>query len=117
MQSLRIGSRRLYDSSRSPYYNRVFSSRPFPTASIGQSRYASSRSSFVPRLAEGSIWESIIPKGIRDRWNGVDKLGKKKAVNPATYFIWIYLLIGSQAIRIMGVQTDFNTYMRKADIK
>ncbi|KAK5048355.1 hypothetical protein LTR84_006025 [Exophiala bonariae] len=117
MQSLRVGSRGLYNLSRTPPSGIVFSSHPVPTASIAQWRCASTRSSFVPRLAEGSVWQSIIPKSLRDRWNGVDNSGKKKPANPATYFIWIYLLIGSQAIRIMGVQTEFNTYMRKADIK
>lgn len=116
MQPLRASSR-IYSSSRSRLPGGVVSFLPFPTASISQCRNASSQSSLLPRLAQGSIWQSIIPKSLRDRWNRTDKSGKKKPINPASYFIWIYLLIGSQSIRIIGVQTDFDEYMRKADLK
>lgn len=84
---------------------------------LGQSRHASSQNSLLPKLAQTSIWHSIVPRSLRDRWSQTDKFGKKKPINPASYFIWIYLLIGSQSIRIMGIQTEFDTYMRKADLK
>jgi hypothetical protein len=41
----------------------------------------------------------------------------QKTRNPANYFIWIYLLIGSQAIRIMNVKTESVKQHRLADIK
>ncbi|KIW20075.1 hypothetical protein PV08_00650 [Exophiala spinifera] len=78
-------------------------------------QHTSSRGSNLPRLAQPSVWDSIIPKGLRRTHASRD--GKKKATNPATYFIWIYILIGSQAIRIMGTKNDFVTFTRKADIK
>jgi hypothetical protein len=59
----------------------------------------------------------VIPKGLRDKWNPFSRPATKKPANPATYFIWIYILIGSQAIRIMGIQTEYTTFMRKADLK
>ena len=75
-----------------------------------------SSSEHFPRLIQPSIWQSIIPKFLRAR----DKSqlpAEKKPPNPASYFIWIYLFIGSQAIRIMGVQNEYNTFMRKAESK
>jgi hypothetical protein len=77
-------------------------------------RYSSSE--HLPRLAQPSIWQSIIPKSLRTR----DKRQlptEKKPPNPASYFIWIYLFIGSQAIRIIGVQNEYKTFMRKAELK
>jgi hypothetical protein len=75
-----------------------------------------SSSEHLPKLAQPSIWHSIIPKSLRTR----DKSQlptEKKPPNPASYFIWIYLFIGSQAIRIIGVQNEYNTFMRKAELK
>jgi Family of unknown function (DUF5321) len=77
-------------------------------------RYSSSE--HLPKLAQSSIWQSIIPKFLRTR----DKRQlptEKKPPNPASYFIWIYLFIGSQAIRIIGVQNEYKTFMRKAEVK
>lgn len=77
-------------------------------------RYSSSE--HLPKLAQPSIWQSIIPKSLRTR----DKRQlptEKKPPNPASYFIWIYLFIGSQAIRIIGVQNEYKTFMRKAEVK
>src|ERR1700733_8134754 len=77
-------------------------------------RYSSSE--HLPKLAQPSIWQSIIPKFLRTR----DKRQlptEKKPPNPASYFIWIYLFIGSQAIRIIGVQNEYKTFMRKAEVK
>jgi len=74
-------------------------------------------SSSLPRLVQPSIWHSIIPKALRSRREGKVTLGEKKSTNPASYFIWIYLFIGSQAIRIIGVQNEFKIFMRKAEVK
>ncbi|EXJ88220.1 hypothetical protein A1O1_05150 [Capronia coronata CBS 617.96] len=76
-----------------------------------------SQSSHLPRIMQPSIWHSVIPKSIRSRFSTPDPSKKKKPSNPATYFVWIYLLIGSQAIRIMGLKNDFANYTRQADLK
>ncbi|KAI1618319.1 hypothetical protein EDD37DRAFT_622329 [Exophiala viscosa] len=78
-------------------------------------QHTASGESRLPRIAQPSIWHSIIPRPLRGRSASAE--GKKKPTNPATYFLWIYLLIGSQAIRIMGIQNDFTTFMRRADLK
>jgi hypothetical protein len=75
-----------------------------------------SSSEHLPKLAQPSIWQSIIPKSLRSR-DKSQLAAEKKPANPASYFIWIYLFIGSQAIRIIGVQNEYNTFMRKAETK
>lgn len=78
-------------------------------------QHTASQGSHLPRLAQPSIWHSIIPKSLRSKYAPSET--RKKPTNPASYFIWIYLLIGSQAIRIMGLKTDFTTFVRQADLK
>ncbi|OAL36187.1 hypothetical protein AYO20_04601 [Fonsecaea nubica] len=57
------------------------------------------------------------PKAFRDRSLSHEQSAHKKPSNPATYFIWIYILIGSQAIRIIGVKNEFMAFSRRADVK
>ena len=80
-------------------------------------RVLSSDARTLPKLVQPSIWHSIIPRFLRSRPSQASESGQKKARNPATYFIWIYLLIGSQAIRILQVQNEFNTFMRRAELR
>jgi len=77
-------------------------------------RHASSE--HFPKLVQPSIWQSIIPRSLRLREKS-QLPAEKKPPNPASYFIWISLFIGSQAIRIIGVHNEYNTFMRKAELK
>ena len=70
----------------------------------------------LPRIAQSSTWQSIIPRFLRQRTSSTPGL-PKKASNPANYFIWIYILIGSQAIRILSLKNEFRNYTRQADLK
>jgi len=81
-------------------------------------QHTSTESALRPRLAQPSIWESIVPRGLRERqWKSATATTTKKATNPASYFIWIYLLIGSQAIRIISTQNEHTAFVRRADLK
>lgn len=71
----------------------------------------------LPRIIQPSLWETIFPRHLREQARSLFRPPQKKASNPAIYFIWIYILIGSQAIRILGTQHEFNTFMRRADLK
>lgn len=95
----------------SPLVSRLL--QPRPTAR----RFESTMSdrAHVPRIAQPSVWRNIIPKPFR-RGSAATQSGPKIR-NPANYFIWIYILIGSQAIRIMNVKTEARTGDRLADIK
>ncbi|KAK2794788.1 hypothetical protein FQN52_007558 [Onygenales sp. PD_12] len=64
---------------------------------------------------EVSVWTSIVPKFLRNReWFGAPR---KREPNPATFYVIIFLLIGSQAIRMIGLRNDFANYCRSADAK
>ncbi|KIW23495.1 uncharacterized protein PV07_11688 [Cladophialophora immunda] len=84
---------------------------------LRRSRHTSSQERHLPRIAQTSIWDSIIPRAFRGRPKPREQSMQNKPTNPATYFIWIYILIGSQAIRIMGVKNEFTTFSRRADHK
>lgn len=91
---------------------------PIERYSFRRLQHDAAQPSHLPKMAQSSFWHSIVPKALRDRLKRRSEgVGKGKRTNPASYFIWIYLFIGSQAIRIMGVQQDFNTFTRKADLK
>ena len=56
----------------------------------------------------------MIPRFLRR-----DKAAEKKpwTWNPASFFIIIFLLIGSQSIRIIGLQNEHDAYIRKMNAK
>ncbi|EER43173.1 conserved hypothetical protein [Histoplasma capsulatum H143] len=54
----------------------------------------------VPKILEPSMWTSLIPKFLRNgNWRGTEAAGRKsRAPNPATFYVIMFTLIGSQAI-------------------
>ena len=80
--------------------------------------YATSTTN-LPRVAQPSLWYSIVPKAFRTPKNSQapDKPQRMKEWNPATFFIWIFLLIGSNAIQMIAIKNEYSTFSRKADIK
>ena len=80
--------------------------------------YASSIES-LPRVAQPSLWHSIVPRFLRKSRKsekGVQST-KPKEWNPATFFIIIFMLIGSNAIQMIALRNDFTTFSRRADAK
>ena len=71
----------------------------------------------LPRILQPELWANIIPSSIRVKAREAFANRQHKKTNPATYFIWIYLLIGSQAIRIIQTKNEAATYSRKADLQ
>lgn len=78
-------------------------------------RLQSTTSSSVPRIAQGSVWTSMIPRFIRDR--KARDTRKSEEWNPATFYIIIFILIGSQAIRMLLLKNDWKAYSRSTDAK
>lgn len=84
-----------------------------------------STSTSLPKYAQPSIWQSIIPRSIRER--GLFRRDKKsdgsaaspasKEWNPASFFIIIFTLIGSQAIQLLVLRKDTENYKRRTDAK
>ncbi|KAI9045417.1 DUF5321 domain-containing protein [Aspergillus affinis] len=83
-----------------------------------QSRlYSTSRA--MPRLAQRSVWTSLVPRFLRERKPKDPKSEppKSKEWNPASFYIIIFILIGSQAIRMIALKNDYNAYTRTTDAK
>lgn len=83
------------------------------------SRPFTSSSHSLPRIAQPSIWRSIVPKFLKTRHNAETLVGSgvSKQWNPATFFIVIFLLIGSNAINMVGLRNDHIAFSRKTDAK
>ncbi|KAF2651507.1 hypothetical protein K491DRAFT_606743 [Lophiostoma macrostomum CBS 122681] len=95
------------------------SSRPqshtFPLLSHTQSqtRYLS-----LPRIIQPSFWAEQIPKPLRTNPFRRDAISPTpKDWNPATSYIILGLLVGSQAIQILWLKRDREHFVRKAEAK
>ncbi|POS79897.1 hypothetical protein DHEL01_v201707 [Diaporthe helianthi] len=82
--------------------------------------------SMQPRVAETSFWKSLIPKPLRpgNRAAGdggattpATKKAKSKDWNPATFFIVIFLFIGSMSIQMISLRKNFDAFMRRSDVR
>ncbi|KAF2154798.1 hypothetical protein K461DRAFT_291711 [Myriangium duriaei CBS 260.36] len=81
--------------------------------------YSSSESS-LPRIASPSLWSSMVPKFLRR--SGKGSIGQSKNFlsgewNPATFFIIMSLLIGSNAIQMVSLKTRRLNYKRSTEAK
>lgn len=84
-----------------------------------QRPYSSSRG-IAPRAVQPSIWQSIVPRALRESKSDTGNIKHNKSQkewNPATFFIIIFLLIGSNAIQLISLRNDFLNFSRKADAK
>ncbi|KAK8050002.1 hypothetical protein PG994_011732 [Apiospora phragmitis] len=76
----------------------------------------------APTIAQPSFWKSLVPKPFRCRkeptvdW-GVPKKPKSKEWNPATFFIIMFLFVGSMSIQMIALRRDFNTFTRRAETR
>lgn len=79
--------------------------------------------SSAPRIASASFWKSLIPKPLRRENRAVrDPNAPKtswlsKEWNPATFYIIIFLLIGSMAIQMISLRKNFDAFMRRSDVR
>jgi len=77
--------------------------------------------SSLPTVAQQSFWKSLIPKPLRREKLAPDAAAlrkrKSKDWNPATFYIIIFLLIGSMSIHMIALKRDFATFMRQSDVK
>lgn len=82
--------------------------------------------SMQPRVTETSFWKSLVPKPLRaenraaaggDGSAAAKKKAKSKDWNPATFFIVIFLLIGSMSIQMISLRKNFDAFMRRSDVR
>jgi hypothetical protein len=77
-----------------------------------------SRPYAVQSITQPSFWKSLVPKPLRKSASPtVSKKPKSKDWNPATFFIWIFLLIGSMSIQMIALRNGFAAFERRADAK
>ncbi|KAF2741905.1 hypothetical protein M011DRAFT_413623, partial [Sporormia fimetaria CBS 119925] len=78
-----------------------------------QHRYLS-----IPRVITPSFWAALVPKFFRPGAISESITGpRKQRYNPATPFIVLSLLVGSQAIQTLWLKRDREHYMRRAEAK
>ena len=85
-------------------------------SSKAQRLYISTRD-FTPRILQPSLWQSVIPKAIRERISKPKRGKQQKGYNPATFFIVIFLVIGSNAIQMIGLRNDARSFSRRSEAK
>jgi hypothetical protein len=68
----------------------------------------------LPRILQPSFWALFVPKAFRNR---SDAPHISREWNPATPYIVLGLLVGSQAIQILWLKQDRGHSLRKADAK
>ncbi|OJD12661.1 hypothetical protein AJ78_06783 [Emergomyces pasteurianus Ep9510] len=86
--------------------------------SLSQRRYLATGRA-VPKILEPSMWTSLVPKFLRNRsLRGTETTQRKsRGPNPATFYVIIFTLIGSQAIRMIMLRNEYANYTRSADAK
>ncbi|KAK3375359.1 hypothetical protein B0H63DRAFT_496536 [Podospora didyma] len=108
------------------------SGTPYISSSSSRSSRASAASAaasaVVPKVAQPSFWKLLIPKPLRRKpespflpHDDLDpkqlKAAKTKEWNPATFFIVIFLLIGSMSIQMIVLKKDFAAFARQTDVR
>ncbi|CAK7268037.1 hypothetical protein SEPCBS57363_002900 [Sporothrix epigloea] len=80
--------------------------------------------SSLPTIAQSSFWKQLIPKPLRRNEDGslpvakaVSSARTAKEWNPATFYIFIFLFIGSMSIQMITLKKDFETFMRQSEVK
>ncbi|KAJ4324877.1 hypothetical protein N0V84_003713 [Fusarium piperis] len=66
-------------------------------------------------IVDGSFWRSLVPKPLRKENRQLQK--KAREWNPATFFIAIFLLIGSMSIQMIALRNSFDRYMRQSEAR
>jgi hypothetical protein len=81
-----------------------------------QARYSDQ----LPTVFSREFWANLVPKPFRSTTAPGEKPKpkvKSKEWNPATFFIFIFLLIGSMSINQIILRTEYEAFMERADAK
>ncbi|KAL1901333.1 hypothetical protein Sste5346_001738 [Sporothrix stenoceras] len=80
--------------------------------------------SSLPTIAQSSFWKQLVPKPLRRGKDGklpvanaITNARKAKEWNPATFYIFAFLFIGSMSIQMIAIKKDFDTFMRQSEVK
>ncbi|KAL5612774.1 hypothetical protein BROUX41_004141 [Berkeleyomyces rouxiae] len=87
---------------------------------LHQIRMAGSTSQ-LPSIVQPSLWMSMLPKSLRQRRKLKNRNQKsiveRMSANPATFFMAMFILIGSMSINLLGMKNEFATYTRRTDTR
>ncbi|KAI1490040.1 hypothetical protein F5X96DRAFT_574616 [Biscogniauxia mediterranea] len=65
-----------------------------------------------------SFWKGLIPKPFRSQPGSLPRKRKwSKEWNPATFYIFIFMFIGSMSINLIKLKTEFATFARRAEVR
>jgi len=105
----------------SPFLLPIFCRRSFVSSSrrlippkVKEDEYVNPVNKLFPVLRP-SFWMSLVPPPLRF-WEK-RTTPKKKGWNPATFHIWIFMIIGSNAINTIKMKSEYLLASRKTDIK
>ncbi|KAI9050168.1 hypothetical protein LZ554_006309 [Drepanopeziza brunnea f. sp. 'monogermtubi'] len=75
--------------------------------------------SMLPSVIQKDFWLGMIPKPLRKSSPSaaLKKKVRSKEWNPATFFIAIFLLIGSMSIQMIALRNEFAAFSRRADAR
>ncbi|KAG5933757.1 hypothetical protein E4U60_004279 [Claviceps pazoutovae] len=94
--------------------SRVCTGTRASTASLGGIRFSSTGPLSV---ADPAFWKSLIPKPFRKENRKHGKGKKSKEWNPATFFINMFILIGSMPIQMIALRKQSKEYDRQSSLK
>lgn len=67
-------------------------------------------------IIQPAFWAALVPKPLRQRSKKVQKV-RSKEWNPATFYIVIFMFIGSMSIQMIALRNEFAAFSRRADAK
>lgn len=67
-------------------------------------------------VVDTGFWKSLVPKPLRKE-NRKNLKGKSKEWNPATYFIVMFLFIGSMSIQMIALRKQTDKYTRQSAVR
>ncbi|POR39372.1 Uncharacterized protein TPAR_00444 [Tolypocladium paradoxum] len=67
-------------------------------------------------VVDAGFWKSLVPKPLRKE-NRKNLKGKSKEWNPATYFIVMFLFIGSMSIQMIALRKQTDQYARQSAVR
>ncbi|OAA53414.1 hypothetical protein ISF_08767 [Cordyceps fumosorosea ARSEF 2679] len=89
-----------------------------PTPSLRPySSSSSSSSAAYPTVTDRGFWKSLIPKPLRRENRPARRKGQARPWNPATYFIVMFLFVGSMSIQMIALRNQTGRHMRQASVR
>lgn len=96
----------------------VWPASAYPTTSRF-ARHTIRPHSTAQNITSSSFWKSLVPKPLRreNRVHAPKKAWLSKEWNPATFYIVIFLMIGSMSIQMISLRKNFEAYMRRSEVR